>query len=458
MQEIQQKKWGKKVSLEVIGEKIEVDKLILDKIISPIEHLLRNSIAHGIEQPKERQDEGKSPIGKVKIDVSLDGNFTMIKISDDGAGINIDKVRKIGISKGLIKENLNYSRDELVNLIFQSGFSTAETISQVSGRGVGMDVVKNEIANLGGSIKILTEEGKGSTFILTLPMELATSQTMLCNVRDKLISIPAILIDEVISIKENELKKAYKSNLINIEGVDYPLYYVGHLLGIVDNKIIPEAKTYNSIIKIKYVNEIIAIHIDKLITTTEILIKSPGSIYGKISGILGVTILGDGRQGIVINPIQLLKHYEKNYKTIEIKIDSNSNEKENTRITVMVVDDSITVRWITSKVLERNNFNVILAKDGEDALEQLQIATPNIILSDIEMPRMDGFEFVKNIRSLDKYSNIPIIMISSRTADKHQKHAFDLGANDFLGKPYKEEELIEKIQILLEKNKELVWN
>lgn len=452
------KELSKKVSLEIIGEKTEIDKLILDKIISPIEHLLRNSIAHGIEMPEDRTQQGKQQVGKVKLSIALDGNFTTIKINDDGAGINLEKVQQIGVKKGFLKEGLNYSKDEITNLIFQSGFSTADTISQVAGRGVGMDVVKNEIVALGGTIKIETEKNKGSTFTLTLPVEVATGQSMLCNVRDKLVAIPAMLIEDVDSIKEDALKRAYINKKIEINGVEYPFYYAGHLMGIVDSNVSPDMKTYNSIIRVKYVNESIVVHMDKLLTTTEILIKSPGKIYSKISGVLGVTVLGDGRQGVVLNPIQLLKHYEDNLKSIEIKIDSNKeSEKANARITVMVVDDSITVRRASSKVLERNNFNVILAKDGEDALEQLQIAIPDIILSDIEMPRMDGFEFVKNVRSVDKYSNIPIIMITSRTADKHQKHAFELGANDFLGKPYKEEELIEKIQNLLDKrNKELV--
>ncbi len=453
------KELGKRVSLEIIGEKNEVDKLVLDKMISPIEHILRNSIAHGIELSEERTKKGKSSTGKVSIDISLDGNFTIVKISDDGAGINVEKIREIGIKKKLIEDNKDYSRDEIINLIFQSGFSTADTVSQVAGRGVGMDVVKNEILAIGGSVKIETEKDKGSVFILTLPMEVATSQAMLCVAADKLVAIPAILIEEVASIKEFEIKKAYDNGKITLFGVEYQFYSIAHLLGIVDHTVKPEFKSYNSVVRIKYLNQSIVIHLNKLITTSEIVIKSLGTIYGKIFGVLGVTLLGDGRQGVVINPIQLLEHYNKHIKNVKVeKVDMEEDIIEsinrNKRVTVMVVDDSITVRRASSKVLERNNYNVVLAKDGEDALEQLQISIPDIILSDIEMPRMDGFEFVKNLRKVEKYNHIPVIMITSRTAEKHQNHAFELGANDFLGKPYKEEALIEKIELLLEKSRE----
>jgi chemotaxis protein histidine kinase CheA/CheY-like chemotaxis protein len=451
------KELGKRVSLEILGEKTEIDKLILDKVISPIEHLLRNSIAHGIEMPEKRLEMGKQPVGKIKLEVALEGNFTTIRIKDDGAGINVDKIKEIALKKAMIKENEEYTKDEIINLIFQSGFSTADSVSQVAGRGVGMDVVKNDILAVGGTIKIDTEKNQGSTFTLTLPMEVATTQAMLCTVKDKLVAIPAILIEEVDSIKELQIKEAYRTSKFTINGTSYPFYYAGGLLGLVGAHTVPEAKLYNNIVRVNYMGESIVIHVDKLVTTTEILIKNLGTIYSKITGLLGVTVLGDGRQGVVINPIQLLEHYNKNLNKVnmDIRIDSEK-ESASTKITVLVVDDSITVRRASSKMLERNNFNVVLAKDGEDALEQLQIHSPNIILSDIEMPRMDGFEFVKNVRSIDKYSHIPIIMITSRTAEKHQKRAFELGANDFLGKPYKEEELIEKIQSLLEYNKELV--
>lgn len=444
------KELSKRINLELSGEKTEMDRLVLDKVIAPLEHLLRNCIAHGVETPEERTAKGKPAAGKITIKTSVEGNFIIIAIKDDGAGINVQKVKEIGIKKSLIKPNHDYTEKEIVELIFQPGFSTADSVSQVSGRGVGMEIVKNDITALGGTINIDTVAGQGTTFSIILPVALATNQAMLTENMGKLIAIPALLVEEVISIKQPKLEEAYKNGFITHRNKQLPLIYMGHLMGLLPASNNPELKIYNTLIAVSYLGQILVVHVDKLQTTSEILIKSVGSYLGKVSGILGATILGDGRQGTVINPVMLKGHYDK-----YIKASNNNNvtttevvKRKKDTITVMVVDDSITVRRATTKMLERNNYNVILGKDGEDALEQLQLVIPDIILSDIEMPRMDGFEFSKNIRNTEKYAHIPIIMISSRTADKHKNYAFSLGVNDFLGKPYQEDELVAKIKEL----------
>lgn len=444
------KELNKKVLLELSGEKTEMDRLVLDKIISPLEHLLRNCIAHGIEEPDERMKKGKSPIGKVNISTSVDGNFIIMNIKDDGAGINLEKVKEIGIKKGLINKNNTYSEQQIVELIFQSGFSTADTISQVAGRGVGMDVVKKEVSELGGTIDIKTQQNKGTEFNIVLPVAVATNQAMLTKVGDKLVGIPTSIVEEIISIKKEKIHAAYETKLIQFRGKDYPIYYLGHMLGVIPLNQLPEIKNYNTLIAVSYLGEIVIVHVDQIETTTEILIKSMGVHFGKISGMLGATLLGDGRQGVVVNPAMLKNHYEKYITNLGLfnEITQAQEEKMKGVLTVMVVDDSITVRRATSKVLERYGYNIVLAKDGEDGLEQLQVVTPDIILSDIEMPRMDGFEFTKNVRNTEKYAHIPIVMITSRTADKHKTYAQSLGVNAFLGKPYQEDELIEIINNL----------
>ena len=447
------KEVGKRVALELQGEKTEIDRLVLDKVISPIEHLLRNSIAHGIETPEERTASGKTVAGKVSFNISVDGNFIMLSIKDDGAGINVDKVRSIAIKRGLLKMGVDYTEKQIVDMIFQSGFSTADTVSQVSGRGVGMDVVKKEISELGGSIDIVTARGQGTEFKIILPVSVATNHVMLINVADKLVGIPALNVEEVFSLKRNQIQKAYQDGKVTLKGREYPMFYFGHLLGLVQVNQLPEFRTYNTLIAVNYLGDTVVVHIDAMEATTEVLIKSMGSHYSKINGILGATLLGDGRQGIIVNPVSLRKHYEQNIKqSVVDNINDTMEEVEKSGvITVMVVDDSITVRRATSKVLQRYGYNVVLAKDGEDGLEQLQIVTPDIILSDIEMPRMDGFEFAKNVKNTEKYAGIPIIMITSRTADKHKNYAFSLGVEGFLGKPYQEEELIANITELVQR-------
>ena len=447
------KEVGKRVALELQGEKTEIDRLVLDKVISPIEHLLRNSIAHGIETPEERTASGKTVAGKVSFNISVDGNFIMLSIKDDGAGINVDKVRSIAIKRGLLKMGVDYTEKQIVDMIFQSGFSTADTVSQVSGRGVGLDVVKKEISELGGSIDIVTARGQGTEFKIILPVSVATNHVMLINVADKLVGIPALNVEEVFSLKRNQIQKAYQDGKVTLKGREYPMFYFGHLLGLVQVNQLPEFRTYNTLIAVNYLGDTVVVHIDAMEATTEVLIKSMGSHYSKINGILGATLLGDGRQGIIVNPVSLRKHYEQNIKqSVVDNINDTMEEVEKSGvITVMVVDDSITVRRATSKVLQRYGYNVVLAKDGEDGLEQLQIVTPDIILSDIEMPRMDGFEFAKNVKNTEKYAGIPIIMITSRTADKHKNYAFSLGVEGFLGKPYQEEELIANITELVQR-------
>lgn len=445
------KEMNKRVSLEIIGEGTEMDRLVLDRIQSPLEHLLRNCIAHGIEEPEVRTRIGKTAIGQIKIDIKQDANYIIMKVSDDGAGINLQKVESLAYEKGLIT-NKGKSKDELIDLIFKPGFSTANTVSQIAGRGVGMDVVKNEIFALGGSIKTETEEGKGTEFTIVLPVAVATNQAMLTEISGKLIAIPAILVEQVISLKKANIERAYEEGKIVYNNKEYPIYYLGHLMGLLSYDKRPEMKSYNTLILISYLDQNIVIHIDQLETTDEILIKPIGQYLGKINGLLGATLLGDGRQGLVVNPVLLKEHFNKHIKSNNEIIHNNTEQevsKKSDVLTVMVVDDSITVRRATSKVLEKYGYNIILAKDGEDALEQLQISIPDIILSDIEMPVMDGFEFVKNLKNIDKYKKIPVIMITSRTADKHKNYAYSLGVDRFLGKPYQEDELINNIRDLV---------
>lgn len=445
------KELNKKVTLELFGEKTEMDRLVLDKIVSPLEHLLRNCIAHGIEYPEVRLQKGKSPLGKVIIKTSVDGNFIVMNVKDDGAGIDVEKVRSLGLKKGLLKNDIEYSQQQIIELIFNSGFSTSDSITQVSGRGVGMDVVKKEISELGGSIEIKTLKDQGTEFNIILPVAVATNQAMLTKIAGKLVAIPALIVDEVSSLKKDKMQSAYMSGQVEIKGNKYPVYYLGHILGLTPVSQLPELKVYNTLISVTYLGETIVVHVDELQTTSEILIKSMGIHFGKISGVLGATLLGDGRQGLVVNPVMLKNHFEQNIKGLNIFAEDSSatGEKMTGVITVMVVDDSITVRRATTKVLERYGYNIVLAKDGEDGLEKLQVVIPDIILSDIEMPRMDGFEFAKNVKNTEKYSHIPIVMITSRTAEKHKNYAYSLGVDGFLGKPYQEDELINTIKRLV---------
>lgn len=452
------KELAKPTTLLIQGEKVEVDRIILDKITPAIEHVIRNCVAHGIETTAVRQQAGKPALGRLTLDAHLEGNFVVIEITDDGAGLDLAKIRAKGLATGLLKEDVDYSEKEIIDLIFNSGFSTADSVSQVSGRGVGMDVVKSEVTALGGSVTVETKSGVGSKFKLILPLTISNDHSMLVDVNGKTVAVPALMIDQVYSVKEHIINEAYEKGKITIDGKEHNFIYAGHLLGLLSADIKPETKLDNQILKVNYLNEVLFVHVNKIEATQEILVKPLGPILAKIPGVLGATLLGDGRQGLLINPVLMKPHYDKFYKNKAIENKESNDvdfEKSAKQITVMVVDDSLTVRRVSAKVLERHGYKVIFGKDGADALEQLQVTIPDIILSDIEMPRMDGFEFVRNVKSTPKYAKIPVIMITSRTADKHKQYAFELGANGFLGKPYNEEELIDNMTLLL-KNKNLV--
>ena len=451
------KELAKPTTLLIHGEKVEVDRVILDKVTPAIEHVLRNCVAHGIESNRTKL--GKSAIGRLELEAHLEGNFIVIEISDDGAGLDLEKIKAKGLAQGLLEAGKDYSEKEIIDLIFHSGFSTADTVSQVSGRGVGMDVVKSDVTALGGSVSVNTKKGEGSKFKLVLPLTISNDHSMLVEVNGKTVAVPALMIDQVYSMKDYVINDAYETGKIKVGGEEFPFVYAGHLLGLLNAEVKPEIKLDNQILKVSYLNETLFVHVNKIEATQEILVKPLGPILSRVPGVLGATLLGDGRQGLLINPILMRPHYEKCYKNQSVDlsrdVDGVESVHQNKQITVMVVDDSITVRRVSAKVLERHGYKVIFGKDGADALEQLQMTIPDIILSDIEMPKMDGFEFLRNVKSTPKYATIPVIMITSRTADKHKQYAFELGANGFLGKPYNEDELIENMQKLL-KNKSMV--
>lgn len=446
------KELSKVISLELEGEKTELDKLILDRMFDPIAHLLRNCIFHGIESEKERVANGKSVTGKIKIKISLQGNNIVFVISDDGRGIDVNKLKKIAIDKKIIKDNYKLTKDELLNLIFVSGFSTVASVSEVAGRGVGMEIVQNEIYSLGGTIKINTEIGIGTNFICTIPVSTANSQAMICLNETQHIGFPTFLIDQLVSIKENDLKNFYQKGYIEVDKEKYNLYYIGYLMGgpILVSQL-PEIKNYNNVLIINYNEEKIAVHVDGIVNTLDVVIRAANRHLSRIPGILGTTLFGDAKLGVIINPLLLVEYWKKKNKVIKWENDVDSLvEKKDIKIKeknqILVIDDSITVRKSTEKVLVNAGFDVLLAKHGSEGLELLLQHNPDLILCDIEMPVMDGFDFLKNLRMNEKFNKIPIFMITSRTADKHKNYAMSLGANEFLGKPFQEKQLLNLIK------------
>lgn len=439
---------GKNIDLVIIGANSDIDRSVLNRIVAPLEHLLRNSIFHGIESAEVREQEGKTKTGNIFIDVKRENAEIIISVSDDGAGINTDRVKERAIHNGLIDEHANLSTDEILSLIFKPGFSTAQKVTQVAGRGVGMDVVDSEIRNLGGSVSIESTAGKGAKFILRLPFTLAVSQALMVRAGKEVYALSLSGIEGIITLSVNELTRLGELDhpSYSYAGQQYSLYHLGSLLesGTCE---FDDDKALFPVLLVRVGDLRLALQLEESIGNREIVIKPIASKVMKMQGISGATILADGRVALIIDTPWIAELVKSNPENVS-SINRLMQIKANKETTVMVVDDSITIRKVTTRFLERNNYKAVTAKDGVDALQKLQKMVPDLILLDIEMPRMDGYEMASQVRKDERLKDVPIIMITSRTGEKHRNLALDVGVKHYLGKPYNEAELLKYIQDL----------
>jgi chemosensory pili system protein ChpA (sensor histidine kinase/response regulator) len=434
------KETGKKANLDIRGAQVELDRGVLDKMTAPFEHLLRNAIAHGLENKDQRITSGKPEFGQIQIDARQLGNEVVLTFSDDGAGLNLDAIRARAVANGLLEEGAEIAPEQLMEMIFLPGFSTAKEVTQLSGRGIGMDVVRNAIAGLGGRVEVASEGGRGTTFVVHLPLTLAVTQTVLVNAGGQTYALPSVMIEQVQELKPEALAKVYETTEVEWMGNHYPFSYLPRLFG--DAEHVPPVQRYNSVVLLRSSGQRAAVHVDELVGNREVVVKNIGPQLARVPGIAGATVLGDGRVVMIVNPVQLTHRDMGALVITKAGKLPMPEEKKAVAPLIMVVDDSLTVRKITSRLLAREGYEVVVAKDGVDALQLLQEHTPDVMLVDIEMPRMDGFELTKNVRGDAATKHIPIIMITSRTAEKHRSYAKELGVNAYLGKPYQEEELL----------------
>lgn len=441
---------NKQVEVNIVGGDSEIDRSVLNRIIAPLEHILRNSIGHGIELPAERQQQGKLPVGAIKIEIKRENSEIIIAIEDDGIGIDPEKVRKKAIEKGLITADVRLNREDVLKLILKSGFSTAEKVTQIAGRGVGMDVVDKEIRSLGGALKIQSSVGKGARFLLRLPFTLAVSQALLVQAGKEIYALTLSGIEGVIRLSAGELKDLYSEEQpsYTYAGREYLLYHLGSLLQSGVRKAVDDDTELFPVLLVRAGEQRLALQVEVSLGNKEIVVKPLASQIVRSQGISGATILGDGQVALILDIAWIARLTQAtNYSDSVSVLDAQQLEHDD-EPTVMVVDDSITIRKVTTRFLERNNYKVVTAKDGVDALQKLQKMVPQLILLDIEMPRMDGYELAGQLRKDQRLMNVPIIMITSRTGDKHRDRAQEVGVNRYLGKPYNEAELLNHIQEL----------
>ena len=443
---------GKSVELRILNDEGEIDRNILERITSPLEHMLRNAVDHGIEKSQERIEAGKSRTGLITLEVQREGGEIVIHLSDDGKGINVDAVRKKAVEQGLIaKDDTSLKPLDIMQYIFNAGLSTAKTVSQISGRGVGMDVVQSEVKQLGGVVLVDSELGKGSRFTMRLPLTVAVSDALVVRAGDKYYAVPLVQIERVLRINTETVYQFHSldATTLNIDGQDYRLRYLNQILHGSDplEALSQQPVSVPVIIIRTETGQNMALQVDAIAgSRIEVVVKPLGPQLSHISGISAATIMGDGSVMLILDLIALMRNAS---ATVKIDRQKTATKDANRKPVVLIIDDSVTVRKVTSRLLERNGYEAQVATDGVDALEKLQELTPDIMLLDIEMPRMDGFEVAAQVRHNERLRNIPIIMITSRTGEKHRERAMSIGVNEYKGKPFQEQDLLDTLARLI---------
>jgi chemosensory pili system protein ChpA (sensor histidine kinase/response regulator) len=438
---------GKRAVLDVRNPEVELDRGILDRLGAPLEHLLRNALAHGIEPPVVRQAAGKAEQGTILLVVSREGNDVLISLRDDGAGMDLEAIRRRALERGLLQSGVPVTEEELLQLTMAPGFSTVEKVTQIAGRGVGLDVVTSEVKRLSGTVALTSKQGRGTEFLIRLPLTLAIIDAVLVNVGNVIHAIPTASIEAVARVGRDDLAKYYKgtSQVFEHLGEDYRVMHLGKLLDPAVNPELGEQR-WQPLLLVRTADQRLALAVDSLGGTQRILVKALGPQLSAVPWLNGGTILPDGRVAMIIDLLALARSPAVHtYRAALAQVAS----AERHRACVMVVDDSLTVRRVTERLLRRQNMDVLTAKDGVEALTMLEDRVPDLMLLDIEMPRMDGYELTRHIRRSPRLQSIPIIMITSRTGEKHRRLAMELGVNRYLGKPYQEAELLDEISAVL---------
>ncbi|HEX9171732.1 MAG TPA: Hpt domain-containing protein [Telluria sp.] len=441
------KETDKRVNLDIRGGAVEIDRSVLEQMAAPFEHLLRNAIVHGIESRAQRAASGKLDTGELLLQVSQHGNEVAIAFSDDGAGLDLARIRARAHALGLLGEGIDASDAEVAELVFEPGFSTADALTELAGRGVGMDVVRSEARALGGRVEISTDAGKGACFTIHLPLTTAVAQVVLVAAGGKTWALPATMVEQVLQVKAGALADAHAAGSIKAQGELLALHHLPTLLR--QAGLAPAPQRSSPVIVVRSGLGRVAVQVDEVQGNREVVVKNLGPQLARMPGIAGATVMGSGDIVLILDPVALAR------QEVPAAFDAAAGmvEAPAPQRVVMVVDDSLTVRRVTQRLLEREGYQVLLAKDGIDALEQLQHAHPDVMLVDIEMPRMDGFDLTRHVRADEATRAIPIVMITSRSADKHRNIALELGVDAYFGKPFQEQVLLEAVAGFLERGR-----
>ena len=441
------RKLSKKVDLKMEGETIELDKRILEGLKDPMVHLITNCIDHGIEQPDERRKAGKNEDGIINITAAAVGGYIEIAVEDDGRGISVDKIKERALKNGLVTEDMlsGLSKEQLINFVFEPGFSTSDIITDISGRGVGMDIVKKNIGDLNGLISIQSEYGKGSRITIRVPLTLVTVRVILIDISGEVCALPETAIDRILSVKEEQIFTIGDSEVFRESGDILPIGRLSHILGFSKKEDEDADNEYPAII-IEGGEKKAAFIVDNIIGSETIILKNLTFPLTKVRNVSGAALLGDGRIAIVLNPADIIDSM-KAVKPLPIK---KVKEREIEKKSVLVVDDSITTRTLEKNILESSGYDVTLAVDGLDAYNKLQNKDFDIIVLDVQMPNMDGFAFTEKARNTQEFSNIPIILVTSLESDADKRRGIEVGADAYIVKrTFDQSNLLETIKRLI---------
>jgi chemosensory pili system protein ChpA (sensor histidine kinase/response regulator) len=417
------------------------------------EHLLRNAVVHGIETPSLREALGKPATGTVEVQLRQMGNEVEIEVRDDGAGLDLARIAERARTMGLLGPDSRPTESELAGMIFLPGMTTAEQVTELAGRGIGMDVVRSEVTSMGGRIETASTSGRGTAFRMVLPLTTAVTQVVVVQSGDLTVALPSTLVELVRRVPAKEVEEAYLRGVLRHGDKEVPFFWLGSLLqsslrGATEGRTLP-------VLVVRSAAQQVAVHVSDVLGNQEVVVKNLGPQLSRLPGLAGMSLLPTGSPVLIYNAVALAAVYGAEVRTRMLATPLEYAQPEQLQevvepvrqaALVMVVDDSLTVRRVTQRLLQREGYRVVLARDGLDALERLADEKPAVMLCDIEMPRMDGFDLVRNLRSDPRLATLPVVMITSRIAEKHQEHARELGVNHYLGKPYNEDLLMSLVR------------
>jgi chemotaxis protein histidine kinase CheA/ActR/RegA family two-component response regulator len=439
---------GKRAVLDYRGGDVMLDDHVVNDLINPLAHLLRNAVDHGIEAPQDRVALGKPEDGMVRVSFAREGNHMVIRCEDDGAGLDLARIRAAAVQRGLIAEQADLSEVEIGRLILQPGFSTSEHVSEISGRGVGMDIVHTGIRKLKGSLDIQTFAGKGTRFVLRLPLTLGSAHCLLVRATDDIVAIPTDILDRVVHTGARNIQPLGKSRMFRQDETSCEVHELSELLGHAA-RVINQAEDARPVVIVKDVdNGQVAVVVDALLSGRDLVIKNLGRHLTRAPGVVGASILADGRVLPVLDMHDLLRVRRGGQVTRPRSLRTQSMARQ-TLQHILVVDDSLSVRQALTQLLEDDGYQVHTAKDGVEALECVAKERPAAMLVDLEMPRMNGLELTERLRGQDATRDLPVIMVTSRSSEKHRGQARQVGVDFYFTKPYREGDLLAQLRSIL---------